>query len=231
MLEQLKEKVLKSNLKLPEMNLVTYTWGNVSGIAREKELVVIKPSGVSYTEMGLEDMVVVNLKGQIVEGNYKPSSDTLTHLELYKAFSSIGGIVHTHSPWATSWAQACREIPAYGTTHADYFCGNIPCTKELSQENIQGEYEKETGSLIVKTFKEKNIDASKVPAVLVANHGPFAWGYDPENAVHNAVVLEEISKTSYRTEFLNNKVTKIKKELLDRHFLRKHGEDAYYGQD
>lgn len=228
MLEDLKIKVLKANLALVKYNLVTFTWGNVSGIDREKSLVVIKPSGVEYANMTVDDMVVVDLDGNVVEGKWKPSSDTPTHLALYKAFENIGGIVHTHSRWATSWAQAGRGIPAYGTTHGDYFYGEIPCTRKMTPQEIAGEYEKETGSVIIETFKEKSAD--DIPAVLVYSHGPFTWGTDPENAVHNAVVLEELAFMAAQTETLHPNVTKMQQELLDKHYLRKHGKNAYYGQ-
>ena len=228
MLERLKQQVLKANLALPKHGLVTFTWGNVSGIDREKGLVVIKPSGVEYDTMTVEDMVVVDLEGNMVEGKWKPSSDTPTHLELYKAFPHIGGIVHTHSRWATAWAQAGRGIPAYGTTHGDYFYGEIPCTRKMTAIEIGGEYEKETGTVIVETFN--NASAADVPAVLVNSHGPFAWGSDPENAVHNAVVLEELAFMAYHTESINPSVAVMQQELLDKHYLRKHGKNAYYGQ-
>jgi L-ribulose-5-phosphate 4-epimerase len=228
MLEQLKEKVLKANLELPKYGLVTFTWGNVSGIDRESGLVVIKPSGVEYDNMTADDMVVVDLQGNVIEGKWKPSSDTATHLCLYKAFKNIGGIVHTHSRWATIWAQAGRGIPAYGTTHGDYFYGEIPCTRKMTPGEIADEYEKETGNVIVETFKDKS--AAKIPAVLVNSHGPFAWGTDPFNAVHNAVVLEELAFMAFHTEKLNNNVNAMQQELLDKHYLRKHGKYAYYGQ-
>lgn len=228
MLTELKQKVLEANLQLPVKGLVTFTWGNVSGIDREKGLIVIKPSGVSYEEMKLEDMVVLDLNGKIVEGKLNPSSDTDTHVFLYKKFKKIGGIVHTHSSWATSWAQAGMEIPCFGTTHADYFYGSIPCTRKMSQEEIKGRYEYETGKVIVETFKE--INPEFVPGVLVNNHGPFAWGKDALNAVHNAVVLEEVAKMAYRSIQLNKKLGFIDNNLLDKHFLRKHGKNAYYGQ-
>ena len=228
MLEQLKEKVLKANLELPKYGLVTFTWGNVSGIDRESGLVVIKPSGVEYDNMTADDMVVVDLQGNVIEGKWKPSSDTATHLCLYKAFKNIGGIVHTHSRWATIWAQAGRGIPAYGTTHGDYFYGEIPCTRKMTPGEIADEYEKETGNVIVETFKDKSV--AKIPAVLVNSHGPFAWGTDPFNAVHNAVVLEELAFMAFHTEKLNNNVNAMQQELLDKHYLRKHGKDAYYGQ-
>ena len=227
MLEKLKEQVFQANLDLVKHNLVVFTWGNVSGIDRERELVVIKPSGVSYDKMKAKDMVVVNLYGQLVEGNLKPSSDTPTHLVLYRQFKNIGGVVHTHSEWATSWAQAGRGIPAIGTTHADYFYGEIPCTRKMTKAEIEGEYELESGKVIVETFQGLNPD--HIPGVLVNNHGPFTWGTDAENAVHNAVVLEEVAKMTFRSLHLNPNTT-MDQELLDKHFLRKHGKDAYYGQ-
>ena len=229
MLENLKQKVLKANLDLNKYNLVTFTWGNVSGIDREKGLVVIKPSGVEYDTMTAEDMVVVDLDGNVVEGKWKPSSDTPTHLVLYKAFAEIGGIVHTHSRWATSWAQAGRGIPAYGTTHGDYFYGEIPCTRKMTPEEIGGEYEKETGNVIVETFEDKPY--ADIPAVLVNSHGPFTWGTDADNAVHNAVVLEELAFMACQTETQNPSVKPMQQELLDKHYLRKHGKNAYYGQN
>ncbi len=228
MLELLKNKVLEANLALLRYDLVTFTWGNVSGIDREKGLVVIKPSGVEYAVMTADDMVIVDLEGNVVEGKWKPSSDTPTHLELYKAFPNIGGVVHTHSRHATSWAQAGRGIPAYGTTHGDYFYGEIPCTRKMTPQEISGEYEKETGSVIIETFKDKSPD--DIPAVLVNSHGPFAWGIDPDNAVHNAVVLEELAFMAFNTEAINPNVSVMQKELLDKHYLRKHGKNAYYGQ-
>ena len=228
MLRELKQKVLEANLELPKKGLVTFTWGNVSAIDREKGLIVIKPSGVSYEEMKLEDMVVLDLEGKIVEGNLNPSSDTDTHILLYKKFKEIGGIVHTHSSWATSWAQAGREIPCFGTTQADYFYGSIPCTRKMTQEEIQGRYEYETGKVIVETFN--GINPEFVPGVVVNNHGPFAWGKDAMDAVHNALVMEEVAKMAYRSIHLNKDLEAIDKNLLDKHFLRKHGENAYYGQ-
>lgn len=228
MLRHLKEQVYEANMALPKYGLVTFTWGNVSGIDREKGLFVIKPSGVEYEELQPEDMVVVDLEGNVVEGKYKPSSDTATHLELYKAFLQIGGIVHTHSSYATSWAQAGRGIPCYGTTHADYMYGEIPCARSLSPEEINSDYEKNTGLLIIETFKEKDVMA--VPAVLCSNHGPFSWGKDAKDAVHNAVVLEEVAKMAYRTELINNQVKPAPQVLQDKHYYRKHGANAYYGQ-
>ena len=228
MLEELKEQVLRANLALPEHGLVTFTWGNVSGIDREKGLVVIKPSGVPYPSLRKEHLVVVDLDGNRVEGDLKPSSDTPTHLVLYRAFADIGGIVHTHSPWATSFAQAGRNIPALGTTHADYFYGEIPCTRKMTPEEINGNYEEETGNVIVETFL--GTDPMHIPGVLVNTHGPFSWGKDPMDAVHNAVVLEEVSKMAFNTIMLNPGIGPMDRELLDRHFLRKHGANAYYGQ-
>jgi len=229
MLEQLKERVFRANLLLPRHGLVTFTFGNVSGIDREQGLVVIKPSGVSYDDMKAEDMVVVELEtGRIVDERLKPSSDTSTHLELYKAFSNIGGIVHTHSRWATIFAQAGRGIMALGTTHADYFYGEVPCTRKMTKIEIEGEYEKETGLVIKETFQGKNPDA--VPAVLVNSHGPFAWGVDTMDAVHNAVVLEKVAFMNYHSLSLEPDLPSLQQELLDKHYLRKHGANAYYGQ-
>lgn len=228
MLESLKEKVWKANMELPKYGLVTFTWGNVSGIDREKGLVVIKPSGVEYDGMSVEDMVVVDLEGNVVEGKWKPSSDTPTHLALYNAFPNIGGVVHTHSRWATSWAQAGRGIPAYGTTHGDYFYGEIPCTRKMTPQEIVGEYEHETGNVIIETFKNNSPD--DIPAVLVHSHGPFTWGTDPHNAVHNAVVLEELAFMASSTETITPDIGVMQQELLDKHYLRKHGKNAYYGQ-
>ena len=229
MLEALKEQVCKANLELVRHGLVTFTWGNVSGIDREAGLVVIKPSGVAYETMTAEDMVVVSLEtGGVVEGKWKPSSDTPTHLVLYRAFSNIGGIVHTHSRWATSWAQAGKGIDAFGTTHADYFYGQIPCTRKMTAGEIAGEYEKETGNVIVETFAERSAD--DIPAVLVHSHGPFAWGTDADNAVHNAVVLEELAFMAFHTLAINPDQKTMQQALMDKHYLRKHGKNAYYGQ-
>lgn len=227
MLEKLKEQVCQANLDLVKHGLVIFTWGNVSGIDRKMGLIVIKPSGISYADMVPEDMVVVDLEGHITEGKYKPSSDTATHVVLYRNFKQIGGIVHTHSEWATSWAQAGRSIPAIGTTHADYFYGEIPCTRKMTDEEINGDYEYETGKVIVECFRELNPD--QIPGVLVNNHAPFSWGTDVHNAVHNAVVLEEVAKMTFRSLNLNSEAA-MSRTLLDRHFLRKHGKDAYYGQ-
>ena len=229
MLEQLKEKVFQANLLLPKHGLITFTWGNVSGIDREQGLVVIKPLGVSYDVMKADDMVVVDLKtGKTVEGSLKPSSDTPAHLELYKAFPNIGGVVHTHSRWATSFAQAGRGVMALGTTQGDYFYGEIPCTRKMTKAEIEGEYEKETGTVIIETFKGKNPDA--IPAVLVHSHGPFTWGADAMDAVHNAVVLDEVAFMNFHTMMLEPKIQSMQQELLDKHYLRKHGANAYYGQ-
>ena len=228
MLEELKKLVCEANLLLPKHNLVTFTWGNVSGIDRASGLVVIKPSGVDYEGMTPDDMVVVDLDGKVVEGKWKPSSDTATHVVLYKAFPNIGGVVHTHSRWATSFAQAGMAIPTMGTTQGDYFYGDIPCTRPMTDTEIQGEYEKETGNVIVETFAGKDPDA--VPGVLVYSHGPFVWGTDPMNAVHNAVVMEEVAFMDYHALTLNPAHRDMQQTLLDKHYLRKHGKNAYYGQ-
>lgn len=230
MLEELKKKVYIANMELPKRGLVTYTWGNVSGIDRESGLFVIKPSGVDYEIMSWEDMVVMDLDGNRVEGKYKPSSDTHTHLELYKRYEEIGGIVHTHSPEATSWAQAGRSIPLYGTTHADYFFGSIPCARSLTEEEINGEYEKNTGLVIIETFDSLGLNPMHTPGVLCTNHGPFTWGKDAAEAVHNAVVLEEVAKMALKTELINPEVKPAPDCIRDKHFYRKHGANAYYGQ-
>ena len=228
MLEQLKQQVLEANLQLPKYGLITFTWGNVSGIDRESGLAVIKPSGVSYDGMTVEDMVVVDLNGTVVEGRWKPSSDTPTHVELYRAFPQCGGIVHTHSRWATTFAQAGMGIPAMGTTQGDYFYGEIPCTRPMTDEEIRGEYEKQTGAVIVETFREK--DPAMIPGVLVFSHGPFAWGKDAMDAVHNAVVMEEVAFMDWHAMMLNPRQGPMQQTLLDKHYLRKHGPGAYYGQ-
>ncbi|MCI9564022.1 MAG: L-ribulose-5-phosphate 4-epimerase [Oscillospiraceae bacterium] len=232
MLEELKRTVCEANLLLPRHGLVTFTWGNVSGVDREGGLMVIKPSGVEYENMGPEDMVVIRLSdGERVEGRCKPSSDTDTHLALYRAFPGLGGIVHTHSRWATSFAQAGRDVPALGTTQGDYFYGDIPCTRRMTPEEIGGRYELETGNVIVETFRTRRIDPDQVPAALVCSHGPFAWGTDPLNAVHNAVVLEEVAFMAFHAMALNPDLPPMQRELLDKHYLRKHGPGAYYGQN
>lgn len=228
MLENLKEKVLKANLDLVKNGLVLYTWGNVSAIDRESGLVVIKPSGVEYDEMKATDMVVVSLDGKVIEGDYRPSSDTPTHLEIYKAHPNIGGIAHTHSTYATAFAQAGRDIPAYGTTHADYFYGNIPCARSLSKEEVEGDYEKNTGILINETFKDK--DVSAVPACLIKHHGVFAWGKDADQAVYHATVTEEVAKMALLTEKIDPNAKEAEGYLKDKHYYRKHGDNAYYGQ-
>ena len=228
MLEQLKKQVLEANLLLPKYGLVTFTWGNVSGIDHESGLVVIKPSGVPYEGMTEEDMVVVDLDGKRVEGKWKPSSDTPTHVELYKAFPALGGIVHTHSRWATTFAQAGLDIPAMGTTHGDYFYGDIPCTRKMTPQEIAGEYEKETGRVIIETFAGKS--PADIPGVTVHSHGPFAWGKDAMDAVHNAVVMEEVAFMDWHAMMINPAAGRMQQELLDKHYLRKHGKNAYYGQ-
>ena len=229
MLEELKEKVCAANLMLPKYDLVTFTWGNVSGIDREKGLVVIKPSGVEYDTMTAEDMVVLDLKtGERVEGRYKPSSDTPTHLALYRAFPDLGGVVHTHSRWATSFAQAGVGIEAMGTTHGDYFYGEIPCARNLTPEETEAAYEKNTGKSIVEVFADRN--PIHVPGVLCKNHGPFTWGKDAAEAVHNAVVLEEVAKMAWMTEMIGGRDCQTPQYMQDKHFMRKHGPNAYYGQ-
>lgn len=226
-IQELKQQVFQANLDLVKHGLVIFTWGNVSGIDREKGWVVIKPSGVSYDDMKAEDMVVVDLEGNIVEGKLKPSSDTPTHVELYKAFPSIGGIVHTHSTYATAWAQAGCDIPNIGTTHADYFSGDIPCTRDMTEPEVKGEYEKETGAVIIERFSELN--PAHIPGVLVKNHGPFSWGKDPHEAVHNAVVMEQVAKMAFIAYQVNPTLT-MNELLIQKHFFRKHGPGAYYGQ-
>lgn len=228
MFESLKQQVFEANMLLLKYDLVTFTWGNVSGIDREKGVFAIKPSGVDYTKLTPDAMVIINLDGKTVEGNLTPSSDTVTHLELYKAFAEIGGIVHTHSPMATAWAQTGRGIPCYGTTHADYFYGEIPCCRDLFPDEIQKNYEKNTGKVIIETFQNKNpID---IPGILCKSHGPFTWGKDSYEAVQNAVILEEIAKINAWTELLQPHIQPVSQTLLNKHFLRKHGDNAYYGQ-
>jgi L-ribulose-5-phosphate 4-epimerase len=228
MVEQLKQAVCAANLLLPKYGLVTFTWGNVSGIDRTRGLMVIKPSGVEYDTLTPDDMVVLDLEGRKVEGRLNPSSDTDTHLELYRAFPNIGGVIHTHSRWATIFAQAGTGVPPYGTTHGDYFYGEIPCTRQMTPEEIRGKYELETGRVIAETFKNRDYDA--IPAVLVHSHGPFSWGKDPAEAVHNAVVLEELAMMAWHTRMLTPGLQPMQGELLDKHYLRKHGAGAYYGQ-
>lgn len=230
MLEDLKKAVYEANMMLPKHSLVTFTWGNVSGIDHESGIFAIKPSGVPYEELSPEKMVLVNLEGKVVEGDLNPSSDTPTHVELYKAFSDIGGVVHTHSIYATSWAQAGRDIPCYGTTHADYFYGNIPCLRVLTKEEIEDAYEKNTGLLITDYFEKSGRKPLEVPGVLCKNHGPFAWGKDPAEAVHNAVVMEVCAQMAYQCELINSHVAPAPQSLQDKHYSRKHGANAYYGQ-
>lgn len=229
MYSALKQRVLQANLKLPKYGLVTFTWGNVSEIDRQLGVIAIKPSGVEYDAMTADDMVVVDLQGKVVEGRLKPSSDTATHIEIYKAFQEVGGVVHTHSRSATIWAQAGIDIPALGTTHADYFYGDIPCTRKLSHDEIAGAYEQNTGLVIIEEFEKRGIKPMAVPSVIVAGHAPFSWGKSSDDAVHNAVVLEEISAMALATRSLNSGI-KIQPELSDKHYLRKHGDNAYYGQ-
>ena len=228
MLKKLKHAVYEANMELPHRGLVTYTWGNVSGIDRERGLVVIKPSGVSYDELTPDDLVVLDLDGKVVDGKLNPSSDTKTHLELYKAFPEIGGIVHTHSPYAVGWAQAGRDIPAYGTTHADYFYGPVPCCRSLTEQEVEEDYERNTGLVIVETFRQRELDPVHVPGAICRNHGPFTWGKDAAQAVYHAVVLEEVAFMNYHSLQLNERQTQ--QELLDKRYLRKHGKNAYYGQ-
>ena len=229
MLEELKKEVYEANMLLPKYGLVTFTWGNVSGIDRERGLFVIKPSGVDYDKLTPDDMVVMDLEGNRVEGTLNPSSDTKTHLILYNRFPKIGGVVHTHSPWATSWAQAGRDIPCYGTTHADYIYGSVPCARNLNEEELKN-YEWNTGVLIADLFEERKLDPNAEPSVLCKNHGPFTWGKDAHEAVHNAVVLEEVAKMAANCEMINPKVAPAPVELQDKHYYRKHGANAYYGQ-
>jgi len=228
MLGELKKEVLHANLELQNKKLVIYTWGNVSGIDRERGLIVIKPSGVAYDDLTVDDLVVLDLEGNVVEGKLRPSSDTPTHLELYRQFKDIGGVVHTHSLWATIWAQAQKAIPCRGTTHADYFYGEIPCTRPLTQDEVETDYETNTGKVIVERFSD--LDYKQVPAVLVAEHAPFVWGKDAEEAVHNSVVLEQVAQMAYLTKELSNSDQPISGYVLDKHYLRKHGPGAYYGQ-
>lgn len=232
MLEELKQQVLGANLLLPKYNLVTFTWGNVSGIEREKGLMVIKPSGVEYDGMTAEDMVVVSLDtGEQVEGKWKPSSDTKTHLELYRAFPGVGGIVHTHSPYAVAWAQAGEDIPCFGTTHADYFYGSIPCTRHLSQAELEEDYEKNTGTIIIETFRERCLEPAAIPGVICASHGPFTWGRNAAQAVYHAVVLEEVAKMAILTRQVRPSAVPAPQRIQDKHYFRKHGPEAYYGQN
>ncbi len=230
MLEELKKQVYLANMELPRRKLITFTWGNVSGFDPQTGYFVIKPSGVEYDTLTPEDMVVMDLEGNRIEGSYKPSSDTPTHIELYKAFPGIGGIVHTHSSYATSWAQAGRDLPCYGTTHADYIYGAVPCARSLTREEIEEAYEKNTGKVIIETFQKRGLDPKQVPCVLCTKHGSFTWGKDAMDAVHNAVVLEECAKMAAYTELINPKVAPADQCLMDKHFLRKHGANAYYGQ-
>ncbi|MBE5777301.1 MAG: L-ribulose-5-phosphate 4-epimerase [Clostridiales bacterium] len=230
MLEELKKAVYEANMELPRRGLVTYTWGNVSGIDREKGLVVIKPSGVDYDQLTPEHLVVLDLDGNVVEGNLNPSSDTKTHLELYKAFPDLGGIVHTHSPYAVAWAQAGRDIPAYGTTHADYFYGPIPCARHLTVDEVEEDYEKNTGKSIIETFQTRQLNPLHVPAVICHSHGPFTWGKSPAQAVYHAVVLEEVAKMALFTAQIDPAAPPAPQHIQDKHFMRKHGPNAYYGQ-
>ncbi|MCF6411523.1 L-ribulose-5-phosphate 4-epimerase [Pseudalkalibacillus salsuginis] len=230
MLEDLKQQVLEANKALPKLNLVTFTWGNVSGFNQEKQVMVIKPSGVPYDELTTKDLVVVDLLENVVEGKLKPSSDTPTHLVLYRKYPYLGGVVHTHSPWATSWAQAGKGIPCLGTTQADYFYGEIPCTRKMTNGEIHADYEEQTGNVIVETFEKRGLHPSQVPGVLVHSHAPFNWGRNPKDALHNAVVLEEVAKMAIHTYQINPDTPDMDQALLDKHYLRKHGANAYYGQ-
>ncbi len=230
LLADLRKRVYLANMELQQKGLVKFTWGNVSGIDRDKGLVVIKPSGVKYEELSPENMVITDLDGNIVEGELNPSSDLKTHLELYKSFLNIGGVVHTHSEEAVAWAQAGRDITSYGTTHADYFYGDIPCARSLTEDEVSNAYEKETGTVIIETFIERKIDPNYIPGIVVRNHGPFTWGKSPEEAVYHAVVLEEVAKMARKTEQINPEVKRVDQYLLEKHFMRKHGANAYYGQ-
>lgn len=231
MFEQMKQRVLEANLLLPKYGLITFTWGNVSEIDRERKVIAIKPSGVEYDAMRAEDIVICDLDGNVIEGTLNPSSDLMTHVQFYKNFPTIGGVVHTHSRWATSWAQAGKDIPALGTTQADYFYGDIPCTRKMTNDEIQGAYEEETGKVIVECFNKRNINADEMPGVLVHSHGPFTWGKDGFDAVHNAVVMEECAMMAFTaTQLCNHEIEPMQPELLDKHYLRKHGAGAYYGQ-
>ena len=230
MLNELRKAVYEANMELPRRGLVTYTWGNVSGIDRETGILLIKPSGVEYEDLTPEMLVALDLDGNIVEGDLNPSSDTKTHIELYKAFPELGGVVHTHSPYAVAWAQACRDIPAYGTTHADYFYGAVPCARHLTKEELDEDYEKNTGLAIVETFRERSISPAHVPAVICASHGPFTWGKTPAQAVYHAVVLEEVAKMALLTRQISPDAAPAPEHVLDKHFMRKHGPNAYYGQ-
>lgn len=229
-LDSLKKLVYEANMEVQAQGLIKYTWGNVSAVSREHKVFVIKPSGVSYEDLKPEDMVVCDFEGNVISGTLNPSSDTQTHAALYRNNEDIGAIVHTHSPWATSWAQAGLDVPVYGTTHADTFYGDVPCARVLNQEEIDKAYERETGNVILETFKERDLNMMDVPAILLKGHGPFAWAKDPKTAVMNAVVLEEVCKMNYRTLQLNPEVDKLPQNILDKHYLRKHGKDAYYGQ-
>ena len=229
MLEELKQQVYEANMELPKRGLVVYTWGNVSGFDKETGYFAIKPSGVEYDDLTPDDMVIMDLDGNKIEGKYNPSSDTATHIELYKAFKNIGGVVHTHSQWATQWAQAGRSIPSYGTTHADYFYGDIPCTRELSKEEVMEAYELNTGKVIIETVEKLGYDPMAIPGIVVKNHGPFAWGTNPANAVYNAVVMEKVAEMDIKTLALNPQA-EMKQYVLDKHYMRKHGPNAYYGQ-
>lgn len=229
-MDKLIKETLQANLDLPKHQLVVFTWGNVSAIDRQRGLMIIKPSGVPYDQLEERHMVIVDLDGKVIGGTYKPSSDTATHLELYRCFPTLGGIVHTHSRWATAWAQANLDMPAFGTTHADYFYGDVPCTRLLTPSEIETDYELNTGRVIIETFEKRGLDPAAVPAVLVAGHGPFAWGTSAADAVHNAVVLEECAMMSLHTRMLNPTQPSIDQQLLDKHYLRKHGKNAYYGQ-